>query len=152
MFVESWILRVSCKVYMKPFGLHLHCKRPEVFMIPWTFQILNSFLNCTYLGFTLSTTRIASSWSLLYITTFTGQRNDKKQHANACNLKTDMVINNDNDSMSHFAFHMYFIVLYRNQRTIEETGKRRQETDNLKTCLQLCGSLPLHMHFRMHRY
>ena len=30
MFMESWILRV--------------CKRPEVFMIPWTFQKLNSFI------------------------------------------------------------------------------------------------------------
>ena len=26
-------------------GLHLLCKRPEVFMIPWTFQNSNSFLN-----------------------------------------------------------------------------------------------------------
>ena len=42
--MESWILRVSCKISMKPFGLHLLCMRPEVFMIPWTFQKLNSFL------------------------------------------------------------------------------------------------------------
>ena len=45
--MESWILRVSCKVNVKPFGLHLLCTRPEVFMIPWTFQKLNSFLNKT---------------------------------------------------------------------------------------------------------
>ena len=38
------ILRVSCKVYVKPFGLHLLYKRPEVFMIPSTFQKSNSFL------------------------------------------------------------------------------------------------------------
>ena len=29
---------------MKPFGLHLLCKRPEVLMVPWTFQNLNPFL------------------------------------------------------------------------------------------------------------
>ena len=45
MFMESWLLRVSCKVNVKPFRLHLFCKRPEVFMIPWTFKKLNSFLN-----------------------------------------------------------------------------------------------------------
>ena len=28
------MLRVSCKVNVKPFGLHLLCKRPKVFMIP----------------------------------------------------------------------------------------------------------------------
>ena len=44
--MESWILRVSYKVNVKPFGLHLLCKRPEVFMIPWTFQKSNSFLKC----------------------------------------------------------------------------------------------------------
>ena len=43
-FMESWILRVSCKVNVKHFGLHLLCTRPEVFMIPWTFQKLNLFL------------------------------------------------------------------------------------------------------------
>ena len=37
--MESYILRVSCKVNV---GLHLLCKRPEVFMIP-----LNSFLKET---------------------------------------------------------------------------------------------------------
>ena len=42
--MESWILRVSCKVNVKPFGLHLLCKRLEVFMIPWTFQTSNLFL------------------------------------------------------------------------------------------------------------
>ena len=42
--MESWILQVSYKVNVKPFGLHLLCTRPEVFMIPWTFQKLNSFL------------------------------------------------------------------------------------------------------------
>ena len=42
--MESWILRVSCKVNVKPFGLHLLCKRPELFMIPWTIQKSNSFL------------------------------------------------------------------------------------------------------------
>ena len=36
MFMESWILQVSCKVNVKPFRLHLLCKRPEAFMIPWT--------------------------------------------------------------------------------------------------------------------
>ena len=41
MFMESWILQVSCKVNMK---LHLLCKRPEVFMIPLTFQKSNLFL------------------------------------------------------------------------------------------------------------
>ena len=41
--MESWILRVSCKVSVKRFGLHLLCKRPEVFMLPWTFQKSNSF-------------------------------------------------------------------------------------------------------------
>ena len=34
LFMESWILRDSCKVNVKPFGLHVFCKRPEVFMIP----------------------------------------------------------------------------------------------------------------------
>ena len=38
LFMETWILRVSCKVNVKRFGLHLLCKRPEVFMIPWTFK------------------------------------------------------------------------------------------------------------------
>ena len=36
LFMESWILQVSCKVNAKPFSLHLLCKRPEVFMIPQT--------------------------------------------------------------------------------------------------------------------
>ena len=45
MFMESWILRVSCKVNVKPFGLHLLCNRPEVFMIPWTFQNRIHFLS-----------------------------------------------------------------------------------------------------------
>ena len=49
--MESWILRVSCKVDVKPKGLHLFCKRPEVFMIPWTLQKLNSFLNLHYMNF-----------------------------------------------------------------------------------------------------
>ena len=43
MFMKSWILWVSCKVNMK----HLLCKGPEVFMIPWTFQKLNSLLKYT---------------------------------------------------------------------------------------------------------
>ena len=42
MVMELWILQVSSKVDMKPLGLHLPGKRPEVFMIPWTFQKLNS--------------------------------------------------------------------------------------------------------------
>ena len=49
MFMESWILRVYCKVNMKPFGLHLLCTRPKIFMIPWTFQKLNSFLKLLHL-------------------------------------------------------------------------------------------------------
>ena len=36
--MESWILRIFCKVNLKPFGLHLLCKRRKVFMNPWTFQ------------------------------------------------------------------------------------------------------------------
>ena len=36
MFMESWKLRVPCKVNAKPFGLPLLCKRTKVFMIPWT--------------------------------------------------------------------------------------------------------------------
>ena len=36
MFMESWILRVSCIVNVKTFRLHLLCKRTEVFLIPWT--------------------------------------------------------------------------------------------------------------------
>ena len=36
--MESWILRLSCKVNVKPFGFQLFCKRCKVFMIPWTFQ------------------------------------------------------------------------------------------------------------------
>ena len=38
------MLRVSCIVNVKLFGLNLLCKRPEVFMIPRTFQKSNSFL------------------------------------------------------------------------------------------------------------
>ena len=54
MYMESWILRVSCKVNVKPFGLHLLCTRPEVFMIPWKFQKLNSFLKwMTWIAFGL---------------------------------------------------------------------------------------------------
>ena len=34
----------SKKLILYFFGLHLLCKRPEAFMIPWTFQKLNSFL------------------------------------------------------------------------------------------------------------
>ena len=40
--MESLILWVSCKVKVKP---HLLYKRPEVFMISWTFQKLNLFFN-----------------------------------------------------------------------------------------------------------
>ena len=38
------MLLVFCKVSVKHFGLHLLGKRPEVFMIPRTFQKSNSFL------------------------------------------------------------------------------------------------------------
>ena len=94
-----------------------------------------------YLGFTLSTTIIAPSWSLLCITSFASQRKNKEQHANACNLETDMIINTADDSMSHLVYYMeYITVLYTNQRTLEETGKRGKETYNLNSCLQLCGS------------
>ena len=40
--MESWLLRISCKV-SKAFGLHLLCKKPKVVMIPWIFQNLNLF-------------------------------------------------------------------------------------------------------------
>ena len=46
--MESYILQVSCKVKVKPKWLHLLCKRPEAFMIQWTFQKSNSFLKYTY--------------------------------------------------------------------------------------------------------
>ena len=49
MFMESWILRVSYKVNVKPFRFHLLCKRPKVFMIPWTFQKMNSFHRYTFI-------------------------------------------------------------------------------------------------------
>ena len=39
MFMESWVLRVSCKVNMKPFRLHLLCKKPEVFMEWWILRV-----------------------------------------------------------------------------------------------------------------
>ena len=59
--MESWILKVSCKVNVKPFGLHLLCKRPKVFMIPWTFQKSNSFLKCTIWRLLHRTRRVEES-------------------------------------------------------------------------------------------
>ena len=56
MFMESWIIWVSCKVNVKPYGLHLLWKRPEVFIIPWTLQKLNSFLKYTFFVYRTSQT------------------------------------------------------------------------------------------------
>ena len=47
---------------------------------------------CTNLGLALSTTVIATSWSLLYVASFTGQRTNKEQRTNTSNLKTGVDI------------------------------------------------------------
>ena len=60
--MESWILRVSFKVYVKLFWLHLLCKRPEVFMILWTFKKSNSFLIWIFC--------VITCWLLIYFIHF----------------------------------------------------------------------------------
>ena len=68
MFMESWILRVSCK-------------RPEVFMIRWTFQKLKSFLN--YLRLDILTGLVlllSSSWEIW--TRFSTKYYLQSQHTN----------------------------------------------------------------------
>ena len=63
------------------FGLHWLCKRTEVFMIPWTFQKLNSFLNTsrpykqlfyTLLGFRSANLNLAFYQNRLYLEVLVG--------------------------------------------------------------------------------
>ena len=107
--------------------------------IDW-FHSINCY--CAYLGFTLTTTIKAPCWSLLCITAFTGQRKKKEQHANACNLETDMVITTYNKPLCILHVILYcIIVLYKNQRTLEETSKRGHEIYNLNSCLSSAALL-----------
>ena len=85
-FMETWILGVSYKVNVKPFGLHLLCKRPEVFMFQ---EPSKNWIYCLYLHFILNNKYIEIIYNLgdktiLYLTFnhingFVGVQNGKAE-------------------------------------------------------------------------